>query len=258
MPEARLAPVAPMLAAQMRAQLLQLLRSPIYSMFSLALPIIFWLFFGLPNAHQTIAGVNGGAYLLASFGAYAVANVMLFTFGINIAVERGRKQDLLMRATPLRPAVHLAARVVAAVVFALAALLLLSLFAVVTGGVRLAPGQWVALVTRLLVGSLPLLMLGFAIGYLVSSNSAAAVVNLIGLPMFFASGIFLPVSQLPSFIRAIAPYLPTYRYGQLAWGAIGAPADPASTDLLWLAGYTLLFLAITLRAYRLEESRKFS
>ncbi len=234
MPEARLAPVAPMLAAQMRAQLLQLLRSPIYSMFSLALPIIFWLFFGLPNAHQTIAGVNGGAYLLASFGAYAVANVMLF------------------------PAVHLAARVVAAVVFALAALLLLSLFAVVTGGVRLAPGQWVALVTRLLVGSLPLLMLGFAIGYLVSSNSAAAVVNLIGLPMFFASGIFLPVSQLPSFIRAIAPYLPTYRYGQLAWGAIGAPADPASTDLLWLAGYTLLFLAITLRAYRLEESRKFS
>ena len=98
MPDRRLAPVGPMLVAQTRAQLLQLLRSPIYSMFSLALPIIFWLFFGLPNAHQVIGGVSGGAYLLASFGAYAVANVMLFTFGINIAVERGRKQDLLMRA----------------------------------------------------------------------------------------------------------------------------------------------------------------
>jgi len=257
-PDARLAPVAPMLAEQTRAQLLQLLRSPIYSMFSLALPIIFWLFFGLPNAHQTIGGVNGGAYLLASFGAYAVANVMLFTFGINTAVERGRKQDLLMRATPLRPAVYVTARVVSAVIFALVAVLLLSLFAVVTGGVRLTPGQWATLVLRLLVGSLPLLMLGFAIGYLVSSNSAAAVVNLVGLPMFFASGIFLPVSQLPAFVQAISPYLPTYRYGQLAWGAVGARADPASTDLLWLAGYTVLFLAITLRAYRAEESRKFS
>lgn len=258
MPDRRLAPVGPMLVAQTRAQLLQLLRSPIYSMFSLALPIIFWLFFGLPNAHREIGGVSAGAYLLASFGAYAVANVMLFTFGINLAVERGRKQDLLMRATPLRPAVSLTARVVSAVTFALAAVVLLSLFAVVTGGVRLTAEQWVTLVLWLLVGSLPLLLLGFAIGYLVSSNSAAAVVNLIALPMFFASGIFIPVSQLPDFIQAIAPYLPTYRYGQLAWGAVGAPADPASTDLLWLAGYTVLFLAITLRAYRAEESRKFS
>jgi ABC-2 type transport system permease protein len=257
-PDRRLAPVPPMLVAQTRAQLLQLLRSPIYSMFSLALPIIFWLFFGLPNAHRVIGGVNGGAYLLASFGAYAVANVMLFTFGINIAVERGRKQDLLMRATPLRPAVYLAARVASAIVFALAAVVLLSLFAVVTGGVRLTAEQWVTLVLRLLIGSLPLLLLGFAIGYLVSSNSAAAVVNLIALPMFFASGIFVPVSALPAFIQTIAPYLPTYRYGQLAWGAVGAPADPASTDLLWLAGYTVLFLAVTLRAYRAEESRKFS
>ena len=253
----RRAPIVPMVAEVIRSQVLTLLRSPIYSMFSLALPVIFWLFFGLPNAHASIGGVSGGAYLLASFGAYAVANVMLFTFGISIAMERGRKQDLLLRATPLPPWVYVLARVVAAAAFALAALVVLSVFAVVTGGVRLSADQWVGLLWELLVGSVPLLALGMAIGYLVSPNAAPAVVNLIGLPMYFASGIFVPVSQLPNFIQTIAPYLPTYRYGQLAWGAIGAPADPASTDLLWLAGYTIVFLAITLRAYRVEESRKF-
>lgn len=252
------APVPRMLAEVIRTQVLVLLRSPIYSLFSLALPVIFWLFFALPYAHTRVGGVSGGAFLLASFGAYAVANVMLFTFGITIAMERGRKQDLLLRATPLPPWVYLLARLVAATVFALAALLVLSVVAVVTGGVSLSAAQWVTLVWRLLVGSLPLLALGLAIGYLVSPNAAPAVVNLIGLPMYFASGIFVPVSALPRFIQDIAPYLPTYRYGQLAWGAVGAPADPASTDLLWLAGYTVLFLAITLRAYRLEESRKFA
>lgn len=257
MTERSLAPVGPMVLEQTRAQALQLLRSPIYSMFSLALPVIFWLFFGLPNAHETIGGISAGAFLLASFGAYAVSNVMLFTFGITIAMERGRKQDVLMRATPLRPAVYLASRIVAAVLFAIAALAILSVFAVLTGGVTLRPDQWFSLYWRLLIGALPMLTMGFAIGYLVSPNAAPAVVNLIGLPMYFASGIFVPISQLPDFIQRIAPYLPTYRYGQLAWGAVGYPADPPLTALLWLAGYTAIFLAITLRAYRVEESRKF-
>src|SRR5439155_19951649 len=224
-----------MLFEQVRAELLKLLRSPIFSLFSLALPVIFYGFFGVGNADRLTNGVRGGTFLMASFAAYAVANVMLFTFGISIAVERGRRMDLLMRATPLRGWVFLLSRIVAATCFALAALLLLGVFASLTGGVRLDAGRWAGLTVKLLVGALPFLALGFAIGYLVSPNSAPAVVNLIGLPMYFASGIFVPVNQLPDFIQKIAPYLPAYRYGQLAWGAVGAQADPALTSLLWLA-----------------------
>lgn len=253
----RLAPFVPMLVAQTTAQLRHLLRSPFYSIFSLVLPLIFWVFFGLPRAHHTIAGVDAGAYLLASFGAYAVANVMLFSFGIGIANERGRKEDVLMRATPLRPGVDLLARLLAAMVFGLAAVVVLSIFAWATGGVRLDAGRWLVLVVRLLVGALPLLALGLAIGYLVSVNAVPAVVNLVGLPMFLASGLVVPLAELPDFIQKMAPYLPAYRYAQLAWDAVGAHADPPAADLLWLAAYTAVFLAIVLRAYRLEESRRF-
>lgn len=253
----RLAPLGPMLAAQSLAQLVQLLRSPFYGLFSLALPVIFWVFFGLPRAHVIMFGIEGGAYLLASYGAYAIANTMLFTFGIGIAWERGRKQDLLMRATPLRPGVYLAARLVAAMTFGLVTLVVLSLLAWLTGGVRLGAGQWATLVWRLLVGSLPLFMLGLAIGYLVTDQAATAIVNLVGLPMFLASGIIIPISELPDFVRTVAPYLPAYRYAQLAWGAVGAHADPPLTDLLWLAAYFAVFVAIALRAYRIDESSKF-
>jgi ABC-2 type transport system permease protein len=243
---------------QVRAELLRFLRSPIFSVFTLALPVVFYLFFGIPRAAGQIAGVPGGTYLMASFAAYGVANVMLFTFGMGVAVDRGRRADALMRATPLRPGVFMLARVVVAVLFGVAALAAVSVFAVLTGGVRMEPARWAAFVGWLLVGALPFLALGLAIGYLVSANAAAAVVNLVGLTLYFASGIFVPVGQLPRFVAAVAPYLPTYRYGQLAWGAVGAAGtDPAAVDLAWLAAYLVIFLAIALRAYRLEESRRF-
>jgi ABC-2 type transport system permease protein len=102
-------------------------------------------------------------------------------------------------------------------------------------------------------------MLGFALGYISSPNAAPAVVNLVGLPMYFASGIFIPVSQLPDFIQKVAPYLPTYRYGQLAWSAVGvSTTDSIQVNVVWLAGFSLAFLIVAIWAYRLDDSRKFS
>ena len=100
--------------------------------------------------------------------------------------------------------------------------------------------------------------LGFAIGYTAGPHAAPALANLIYLPLSFASGLFMPVSQLPGFVQRVAPYLPSYHYGQLAWSAVGARAEPLVVSLAWLAGYTVLFLAIAVRAYRREESRKFA
>ena len=59
-------------------------------------------------------------------------------------------------------------------------------------------------------------------------------------------------------MQQVAPYLPTYHYAQLAWSAVGAPAEPMATSLAWLAAYTVLFLALAVRAYRREEQQKFA
>jgi ABC-2 type transport system permease protein len=246
-----------MLREQTRAELLRYLRSPILSVFSLALPVVFYLFAGIGQAGATIAGIHGGAYALAGFAAYAVSNVMLSTFGVGVAVDRARGMDLLMRATPLRPMVFIAARMIVALVFGLVALAVLSLFAVATGGVRLGLSSWFALFGWLLLGSLPFLALGFAIGYLVNPNAGGVAVNLVALPLYFAAGIFRPFSQLPPFIQLVAPYLPSYRYAQLAWTAVGANnTAPLRQNLIYLAGWTAAFTFIAVRAYRREESRR--
>jgi ABC-2 type transport system permease protein len=244
---------------QTRSELLMRWRVPAFSVTNLALPIVFFTFFGLPVAHVRRAdGVSIGAYLHASFGAYAVGQVMIYGFGIGVANERAMKIDRLMRASPLPPLVFMLAKVVTALVFALLALLLLVGYGAGVGGIYQPPAVWAMVIARLLAGSLPFIALGFAIGYLSGPHAAPAVANLIYLPLAFASGFFVPVGQLPGFVQAIAPFLPTYHYAQLAWSALGAGSETLGTSLLWLTGYTAVFLTVAVRAYRREERAKFA
>ena len=253
------APMLNMLLAQTRSELLMRWRVPAFSVTNLALPIVFFTFFGLPVAHLRRGdGVSVGAYLLASFGAYAVGNVMVYGFGIGVANERGMKIDRLMRASPLPPLVFMLAKVLTALVFSLVALVLLIAFGIVVGGIHQTPAVWATIIVRLLAGSLPFIALGFAIGYWSGPNAAPALANLIYLPLSFASGLFVPLNQLPAFIQTMAPYLPSYHYAQLAWSALGAGRESLGESLLWLGGYTALFLTLAVRSYRREERAKFA
>jgi ABC-2 type transport system permease protein len=255
---ASVAPLGSVLLAQIRSELVMRWRLPAFSATTLLLPVVLFSFFGLPFAGRTgPRGLDIGVVLLISFSAYAVGQVMVYGFGIGVAVERGQKIDVLMRATPLPPGVYLAAKVVVAMLFGLLAVLLLFTYAGVVGGIRVAPGVWVSVIARLLAGSVPLIGLGFAIGYVAGPNAAPAVVNLVYLPLAFASGLFLPPEQLPAFVQRVAPYLPTYHYAQLAWSAIGAGREPVGTSVVWLAGYSALFLWAAIRAYRREAALKF-
>ena len=138
------------------------------------------------------------------------------------------------------------------------ALIGLIVYGVVVGGIREDLGVW-ATVGRATAGRLAAVGLCPRLcNRLPRWGGVPAVANLIYVPLAFASGLFIPVSQLPV-LRAqqVAPYLPTYHYGQLAWSAIGAPSEPVAVSLAWLTAYMVLFLALALRAYRREEEQKF-
>lgn len=258
-PRPAVAPLGRMLAMQIKSQLLIMWRIPAFSMTNLALPIVFFTFFGLPVARQvTPDGRSIGAIVLASFAAYSVGSIMVFSFGIGVANERGMKIDLLMRATPLPPIVYMLGRVVNALLFALASLVVLIVYGRVVGGVQQDVAVWINVVVRLLAGSLPFIALGFAIGYLSGPNVAPAAANLVYLPLSFASGFFLPLDRLPDFVQRAAPYLPTYHFAQLAWSAVGAKAEPLLTSVVWIVGYSIFFFGIAVWAYQREEARKFA
>ena len=100
------------------------------------------------------------------------------------------------------------------------------------------------------------LPIGLAIGYLSGPNSSPAIVNLIYLPISFASGLWIPIEMLPAAMKTAAPWLPPYHLGQLALAAVGAGRGGAAwAHVLALAGFAAIGLGIALIGYRREEDR---
>jgi ABC-2 type transport system permease protein len=253
-----LAPLLPMLARQAVAQARLFLRTPAVSVISFAMPVLLFVFFGLPAIGTPyLPGVDLGTFMLASFAAYAVSSVMVFNYGITIALDRGQKVDVLMRASPLPGGVYLLARTITALGLGLVGLLFLFAVALVTG-VQLPLVTWFDMGLRLMVGCIPFIGLGFALAYLLSPSAAPAVANLLFIVLAFGSGMLIRTDQMPEFLQAIAPYLPTYHYAQLAWSSIGAESEPWTASLAWLAGFALLFFGVAAWAYRREAARKFA
>jgi ABC-2 type transport system permease protein len=248
-----------MLWMQTKSQARTFWRTPAISMTGLLMPLMLFVFFVLPLARDSQRGGNAvGASMLAAIAAYAVSSMMVFNFGVTVAIERGQKVDLLVRAMPVPGWVYLGARTVVALGFGALALGLLVAAAIGLGGIALDPAAWASLTGRLLVGALPFIGFGFAIAYLAGPSGAPAVANLVFIGLAFASGMFVPLAQMPDFIRVIAPALPTYHYAEFAWGAIGAASESAVTSAAWLAAYGLGLFALAAWAYRRESRRTFA
>jgi ABC-2 type transport system permease protein len=248
------------LLAQTRAEVLALVRYPALMIPTLLFPVIFWVFFGLPNAQKMTAdGHSVGAYMLASFAMISVIQTMLYTLGFNIAIERSTGWYRYQRTTPLRLWPMFGAKLLADLLLALLALGLLLVIGAWTGDVHLPLAAWASLVVGVLFGGLPFAALGVFIGYVATgSGSASSLINLIFLPMSIASGLFIPLDSMPSIVQQIAPFLPAYHGGMLARVAVGVPsASPQWVHVVWLLGFTVVFLALAVWAYQRDEGANY-
>jgi ABC-2 type transport system permease protein len=239
-------------------EFLKLIRLPIFAVTTIALPLMFYVIFGITFAGEQAGGVGMTTYMLVTYGAFGVIGVALFGFGVSVAVERGQGWMRLKRVAPMPPLAYFVGKVVMSM--AVATIIVLAMFTLgaIVGGVRLDPQQWVTAGLALVAGALPFSAMGLAFGYLVGPNSAPAVLNLVWLPMAFASGLWIPISQLPDVVQSVAVALPPYHFVQLALGTIGAseggsPVVHAAAVL----GFTLLFLVVAAWGFRRDEGRTY-
>ncbi|MEU6756788.1 ABC transporter ATP-binding protein/permease [Streptomyces sp. NPDC046685] len=241
--------------AQTKAEFLKLKRDMAFILTTCLLPTIFFAFFGLSQARS--GDPEAMAYTVAGFSAYGAVGVGLFGFGVGIAAERGFRWDLLIRATPMPPSAYLSARVVPAAVFTLFTLAVLGAFATAVGGVRLDLAQWAGLVGGLTLGNIVFVAMGLAIGYNLSPKAAGPVSTIVYLLLSFASGMFVPLNQLPGFAETIAPFLPTWHFARIGWGAVGIEPGFGLPSVLVLLAYTAAFTALAVLGYRRELKTRF-
>jgi ABC-2 type transport system permease protein len=124
------------------------------------------------------------------------------------------------------------------------------------GGADVSAWQAIRLIGVFLLGSIPFAAMGLLVAVLVPANSAPGIINLIYLPMSFASGFWMPVSMLPHWLQRIAPALPTYHLAQLALAIIGAAQGrQVLTHIEALAGYTLVLFGAAWMIFHRSEAK---
>jgi len=192
-------------------ELARLLRSRTYSLSIIGFPIMFYLIFGMANR-----GKPAALYLVAGYTCMGVVSACLFGIGLVLAMERAQGWLDLKRASPMPRLAYIGAKVVSSAAFGLIIASLLMLLGVALGGI-----------------------FGFA-----PPNAGPGIINLIYLPLSFASGFWMPESMLPHWLQAVAPVLPTYHLAQIALAIFGfAPATGMAVHWMVLGGFTVLMLA---------------
>ena len=162
--------------------------------------------------------------------------IAFFQFGVGIAESRSSPWTTFERILPAPIAVRLSGHVVPAALFAAAAAGLVIVVAHVFMPVALSAVAWLRLCLVLLAGSVPLSLLGVAIGYWVSSRAALPVANIACLGLAFAGGVFISPQFFPGALDAISQCLVSRHIVELAWAAVAdAPWSPARLCLVLLA-----------------------
>jgi ABC-2 type transport system permease protein len=227
-----------------RSSFLSLWRMPAYSLPTLLFPVGFYVFFGL------IMSPSLAQWMLSTFGTFGVMGTALFAFGVSVSMERSQGWWLLLRAAPTPFAAVLAGKLATVVIFSLMIVLSMAWLAAIFAGVRLETSQWLALVSVLIIGAVPFSLLGLALGMWLSPNAAPAVINLIYLPLAILSGLWIPVSQLPSVLQSLAVWLPPYHLAGLALHVSGTQAGPWVQHVVALLAFTLCSVVLAALAWR--------
>jgi len=237
-------------------EMLKVFRNPPALVFGIAFPTLFFLIFGFTFP------ASFGPTIVASYAAYGAFIVAFQTFSISLANERSLGWNKLLRTTPMSAALFLGSKLLMIILTGIISILLLFAVAGLSGKVHMDLVIWAELLGMMVVGMIPLSMLGLFLGLIGTPNLTTALSTILTLLLSFASGLWLPLSLMPDLVRNIAPYLPTYHLGQIAWIIVGSTYSrdnqPLGVHLLILLAYAVVFAALAAWAYIRDENRNFS
>ncbi|MFI5238637.1 MAG: ABC transporter permease [Gemmatimonadales bacterium] len=239
-------------------EIIKQMRIPAFMIPTIGFPIMFYVLFGLVMPGNGPTAPYAATYMLATYGAFGVIGIALFALGVGVAVERGQGWLAVKRASPMPVSAYFAAKYITTLVIGVILMLLMCAVGAAFGHVRMPASQWILLIIAETLGAIPFCAMGLAIGYLAGPNSAAAIVNIIYLPIAFLSGLFIPAEMLPKFLQGFAVALPPYHLGRLALDAVGIEAgSKAMGHVIALIGFGVVFTGIAFVAYRRDEGKTY-
>lgn len=250
-----------LLRAHFTAELVQYLRTPSFYLPLASYPVLLYLAVGLPLG----GGEDRRLAVLVGYVLFSVLGTVTFQFGVGVAVSRQSGWERWLFTVPVSASTRLAARLAVACVFAVLFVLPVVVAGVLFGDVRVDADRAVRITTAVLGGSVPLGLMGLAMGYWFPVRGALGLANLVYLPLSFVGGLFSGgtgataagtggVAGAPG----IELFLPTGAWSELTNAAIGAWRGSVGIAVVVLLLYTAVFAALAVIGYRRSQAILFT
>ncbi len=228
---------------QLRFDLQASWRNPQSRFFTFALPVIFLvLLTSLFGNHTT--QVDGQQIKVSTYYVPGIATLgIIATSFVNLVITltAQRESGILKRrrSSPVPAWVLIAGRTLTSIALSIVLVVVVVAIGWIGYGVHLPTSTIPAFALGVVVGSACFVCLSFAVtSFIHSEDSAQPIVQVIVLPLYFISGVFIPTSQLSSTLKDIASVFPVSHLDNALFKAF----DPATTGS-GIAGHDLLILA---------------
>ncbi len=225
---------------QVMLDLLRTVRNVRYVIFTLGIPVGFYLLYGaMYGSHRIFAHTSWGAYFLISMATYGAIGTALNVTGTEAAQERAQGWQKYLALTPLSGTQYVVAKILTAMIASLGVMVLLT----VVAALRAVPIFTLPVLPAIFgvwLGSMSFAALGLWIGQVLDSATASYGVVVVYLALGFLGGLWTPLALLPPIFGHIATFLPSYAAASLGWAALAHHSE-SLRNITVLAGYIMVF-----------------
>jgi ABC-2 type transport system permease protein len=239
----------------LRLEVRRMLRNRRTLLFTMVLPVVFFLIFGLNSAyaHAKRAYGNESAFIMISMALYG--GVLATTSGgAMVSIERAEGWSRQLRLTPLSPVAYIVIKMLTAMVLGLGSVVAVFVVGRATGVPQMEGFLWIGSGLSVWVGALVFAAFGLFMGYLLPTENVMQILSFALVLFAFGGGLFIPLNQFPHALQTIAQYTPLYGLNQL----VHAPVIGGDVKLVWVANavaWLLIFSAGATWRFRKDTAR---
>jgi ABC-2 type transport system permease protein len=242
---------------QLHYDALSFLRNRQSRFFTLALPVVFLVLFcalfGNGTVHVAGGTIKESTYYVPGLVGFGLIQAAFANLVISVTTQRESGVLMRRRSTPEPAWVLIAGRALTALGTAVVIAAVLMLIGSLAYGAT-PPGRTIpAIIVTVAVGAVCFCALGYALVTAINSaDSAQPVVQMVMLPLYFISGVFVPSVEIPHWLTDIANVFPVSHLQKALLEAFNphtVGAGFAWSDLLVLGIWGVVGLAIALRRF---------
>lgn len=241
-----------MTATWARAEIRRAYRNRKAAVFSLAMPVLFYVFFS-SMGDGDMGGLAYAAYLMVGMATFGALGAV---FGISgrISAERTSGWNRQLRLTGLSPGAYLLGKTLAGYAVAVPPILVIFTLGATGHGVRMPAERWALVLLSLALALLPIAAMGIWVGYTADAGNSSVIGGGVYALMSLLGGLWVPADAFPRWLADLTQALPIY------WVAAAGRAVLAGGWLGWhgtavLVTWTAVLALLAARAFRRDTAR---